>query len=693
MISILGLLVKLGLQSVAAHKRKSMIVGGLMAFGAFIVVTGTSLLGSIEQSMRGSIVESLTGDIQVYDKDAKDELQLFGGFAMGNPDVGQLEDFHHVRDVLMKVDNVKAVLPMGTAVASVATPGDLDRALNGLRDAVRSGDADGQKRGAARVRQIAGVLKDQRKRSAEIANRAGDAEADAILARATSDQIWAEFEQEPLRILDELDSKLAPLGEEGQQTFLRLAGTDLDMFKVQFPKMKIIEGQMVPPHQRGLLVGQKFLDKRVKMSIAMNLDTIKAERDKGKTIATDQVLQETVTKIVRASPRILFEITALDVPVVEKQLRDGMPGTQAKDLTELLAELVRVDDANFDARYRLFYDVIAPRVQLYPFKVGDTITLTTFTQSGYIKSVNVKVYGTYAFAGLESSDLAGALSLVDMLTLRDLYGARTEALDAELKAMKQAVGAADLDRASAEDALFGGSDSALVTDVQEKAIVGIDEGSVSSRADREAALTTGTFSQDEVDRGLALSTAVILKDPSRLWQTMAEINQLGEKEGFQAVDWQRSAGIIGQFIWVIRGVLTIALLIIFAVAIVIINNSMVMATLERVAEIGTMRAIGARKGFVTLMIIFETSVLGLLAGGGGALVGAGFILWLNGAGIPAPNDFLTFLFAGPRLYPNVGVINIVLALFATVIVSVAATLYPARLATRIQPVVAMQGKE
>jgi ABC-type lipoprotein release transport system permease subunit len=35
----------------------------------------------------------------------------------------------------------------------------------------------------------------------------------------------------------------------------------------------------------------------------------------------------------------------------------------------------------------------------------------------------------------------------------------------------------------------------------------------------------------------------------------------------------------------------------------------------------------------------------------------------------------------------------VLALVATVVVSVAATLYPARLATRVSPVVAMQGKE
>jgi len=144
---------------------------------------------------------------------------------------------------------------------------------------------------------------------------------------------------------------------------------------------------------------------------------------------------------------------------------------------------------------------------------------------------------------------------------------------------------------------------------------------------------------------------------------------------------------------VIRGVLTVALLIIFAVTIVIINNSMVMATLERVAEIGTMRAIGAQKGFVTLMIIFEMAVLGLVAGGFGALLATLFMTWLNSAGIPAGNDVLVFLFGGPRLFPSVTLGNILAAMVATIVVSVAATLYPARVATRIQPVVAMQGKE
>lgn len=722
MTSLFSLLVKLALQSVLAHKRKSLIVGGLMGFGAFLVVTGTALLNSVEESMRTSIVSSVTGDIQVYDKEAKDALSLFGGFGLGSEDVGELPVFHKVEDALLKIDNVKAVVPMGIANGTVSTPGDLDRALDTLRDAVRDGDAAARMIAAERVRRLAGIMAEQRERNAAVSQTAEDREAEAILARAMSDELWQRFAADPLPVLDELDTKLAPLGEQGQIIYLRMVGTDLTKFQREFDKMKIVSGEMVPPGERGLLIGQKFLDRRVKMVLAMNLDTIADELAKGKTIATDTVLQETVQKNVRLHARILYDLSAADSAVVEAELRAAMPEAQAtaKDLGELLRAFFAMDDGNFAARKKLFETVIAPRIQLYPFKVGDTITLTSFTKTGYIRSVNVKIWGTYAFEGLESSDLAGALSLVDIMTFRDLYGQRTAALDEELLAMKKDVGVTEVAREDAEAALFGGDDASgqLVEEVKAPPAAtpapdashasdapAAGGGSVAREA-REArddpapaggtivrAAAPSKFTQDDVDNGVALSAAVLLKDPALTKETLAAINAMGDTLEIQAVDWQRAAGLIGQFVWVIRGVLTIAILIIFAVAIVIINNSMVMATLERVAEIGTMRAIGARKGFVTLMIIFETAVLGALAGGAGMLLAAGLVTWLHAAGIPAGNDILVFLFGGPRLFPEVSVGNMALGLIATVVVSVAATLYPARLATAIQPVVAMQGKE
>ena len=177
------------------------------------------------------------------------------------------------------------------------------------------------------------------------------------------------------------------------------------------------------------------------------------------------------------------------------------------------------------------------------------------------------------------------------------------------------------------------------------------------------------------------------------YKKQAEIAKVADPLGLQVVDWQNATGVIGQITMVVRAVLLTAIFILFLVTIVILNNSMVMATLERVSEFGTLRAIGAQRSFVNAMVIFETGVLGLLSGVFGAVFGVGFIGWLHRVGIPAPADLLQVVFGGPRLFPTVSFGNVVAGLFATLVVGVLATLYPARLATRVQPVVAMQGKE
>ena len=66
---------------------------------------------------------------------------------------------------------------------------------------------------------------------------------------------------------------------------------------------------------------------------------------------------------------------------------------------------------------------------------------------------------------------------------------------------------------------------------------------------------------------------------------------------------------------------------------------------------------------------------------------------LGFAGIPASGDVMTFLFGGPRLHPFVGVGNVLFAAAVILVVSVISTFYPAFVAARIQPIVAMSPKE
>ena len=198
-----------------------------------------------------------------------------------------------------------------------------------------------------------------------------------------------------------------------------------------------------------------------------------------------------------------------------------------------------------------------------------------------------------------------------------------------------------------------------------------------------------------MESGLALNAAVLFKDPHQLAAGIRAVQAAADTAGLnlQVVDWQTASGIVGQFIIVLRVVLWITIFIIFLVALFIINNSMVMTTLERVTEIGTMRAIGAPRRWVTGLFLTETLVLGGIAGTVGVALGLGVIFWLGRVGIPAGVDILVLLFAGPRLYPVANFGNVLFGLVSVIGVSTLSTLYPAFLAARVQPVVAMNQKE
>jgi ABC-type antimicrobial peptide transport system permease subunit len=139
--------------------------------------------------------------------------------------------------------------------------------------------------------------------------------------------------------------------------------------------------------------------------------------------------------------------------------------------------------------------------------------------------------------------------------------------------------------------------------------------------------------------------------------------------------------------------LYVAVLIIFIVALVIINNAMLMATLERVQEIGTLRAIGTQRSFIRRMLLVETLVVGALFGGVGAAVGAGIVKLIGSVGIPATSDQLYFFFSGPRLYPALGTTTLVAALVITMLVSALSAFYPAWIGMRVSPLQAMQTDE
>ncbi len=691
-------------RNIFTHKLKSAVVGLLMCFGTGLVVTGTALLDSMEDSMSKSITSSLAGHLQVYSAEAKDELALFGGMMMGREDIGRIANFEDLERVAEQVENVRAIVPMGIDIASITGGNETDRVADTLRTAVAARDQAQIDLLRLQLSLMADAL-----RSEFEAKQAITADKEALAAdlqnldRLQSDAFWLSLSDDPELAIQFIETKIAPMSSDGLIVYLRYVGTDLDEFTKNFERFEIVKGEAVPAGHRGFLFAEKFYEDHVKHKVARDLDRIHRQvHEEEKTIAEDALLRTKVGQMSRQYRRISFQLRPDDAQNLTSELRTMMPEVRAKDGAEpslevLLQAFLEVNDQNLDERYAYFYESIAPKIELYKIKVGDVMTIRAYTRSGYLKAVNTKVYGTFNFRGLERSDLAAAANLMDIVTFRDLYGLMSETRREELEQIREEVGAAEIDRQNAEDTLFGGSGQSLVAAPEDTA--GFDEFRGQDLAGIREDLAEAynqRFDAETVARGVALNAAVVLEDPDRLDETKAALQAAFDRSGqpMKVVDWQTASGIVGQFIIVIRLVLYVAIFIIFLVALVIINNTMVMATMERTTEIGTLRAMGAQRSTVMTMFLFETVVLGLLAGVAGALGGALFVTWLGHVGIPAGNqDTLIFLFGGPRMYPAFGLANLAVGLVSILVVSLVSTLYPARLATRIPPVVAMQAKD
>jgi ABC-type lipoprotein release transport system permease subunit len=683
-VTSLLLVLRLAVRSLLAHRAKSFIVGTLLLVGTYAVAMGNALLDSVEAGMERVVTGSLAGQYQVYAADAHDPLQLFGGFGLGSTDIGEIERFEDVKAALSTVSHVRAVVPMGITNVTVFGRNDIDQVLSELRDAVQRKDRAKQEALVSRAQRIVAELARESDLQKSLVDPAAYAKEREVVIRAASSAFWSDFENDPLAALDFLDTRIAPLASDGRLLYLRMVGTDPTQFAQSFDRFHIVLGENIPPGKPGFLFSHRTYEELIKNPVAAELSRIHQAVQDGESIAGDPLLKERVDRNAKQYRRISFQLD----PVEAAQLTDWLRTTLSEtgDLDTLLKKFLTVTDGNVAERHAQFQEQIAPRIRLYEVAVGEMITLRGFTRSGYLKAVNVPVYGTYEFTGLEEAGLQSASNLADLGTFRDLYGKMSELTRSELSTIRDSAGVQDIAREDAEAALFGGGAPPVV-----EGAVGSIEVDLASAA--QVAPEERSYPPEELQRGLVLNAAIVLDDPSRAHHVRGELENVARALGLQVVDWQTASGTIGQFITVMRLVLVIALGIIFLVALIIVNNAMVMATLDRVPEIGTLRAIGAQRRFVLGLFLAETAILGLFTGAIGAGLAVATITWLGKVGLPAPDGILVLLFGGPRLYPTIGADDVLFATLTITLVAVLSTLYPARLAARVPPIVAMQGQE
>jgi putative ABC transport system permease protein len=140
----------------------------------------------------------------------------------------------------------------------------------------------------------------------------------------------------------------------------------------------------------------------------------------------------------------------------------------------------------------------------------------------------------------------------------------------------------------------------------------------------------------------------------------------------------------------IQFLLALVVVIIAAVGIV---NTMLMAVMERIPEIGTLKAMGFSNFKIVKMFIYEGAIIGIFGSLIGCLFGFLFSLYLTYYGIDLSSRFRNINIVYPIRFIIKGEINyqtILLVFVFGVIISILVTLWPVRRATRLEPVDALR---
>ncbi len=161
----------------------------------------------------------------------------------------------------------------------------------------------------------------------------------------------------------------------------------------------------------------------------------------------------------------------------------------------------------------------------------------------------------------------------------------------------------------------------------------------------------------------------------------------------RVMDWRFAAGLSALMLLAVRTIFNVGVVFLLVGAVLVIVNTLVISVLGRTAEIGTMRALGAERGFVRRLLMLETLLLTFLSALMGLAVGAAAIWHLQRRGIPLHNPLLIGLFGGDRLRPTLSAGLLAAHVAAAALIGLLAALYPVALALKIQPIRAMEEHE
>lgn len=387
------------------------------------------------------------------------------------------------------------------------------------------------------------------------------------------------------------------------------------------------------------------------------------------------------------------------VNVNDKRVPISLFGVPGEQYTTLMSSIKIVEGRVFkdgEAGLLLNTDALARINKAAGVNLGIGSDIQLLNGDGVSFSIrSVPLLGIYTYDS-QNPTLSG-IALISPQTLRDLIGMQDFSDSVEIDESQINL----IEEDSSIDDLFGDSQDFD----GEEAIDGPVLAGGASAAGFGAASGDGAGDASSEDSD-ASGENVALQAESSVWSYLICMTDASANEGkiikqlnkvfkenewaVQAVNWRDAAGGSVYISFYLRIIFNIGIVLILLTGFIVVNNTLTVSSISRIGETGTIRALGAKRGFVIREFLCETSLLTITSGIIGCLLGCLFTFMLQKAHIGISNTYLAQLFGGKTLTAAITASNAIQNLALSVVLAVVGCVYPVRVALRATPVEAMR---
>ncbi len=169
------------------------------------------------------------------------------------------------------------------------------------------------------------------------------------------------------------------------------------------------------------------------------------------------------------------------------------------------------------------------------------------------------------------------------------------------------------------------------------------------------------------------------------------VAQALQSNNYKILTWRDQNQFIVQFEDFANAFFIIIYLIVLGITATVVTNTLVMAVFERTREIGILSAIGMKGSGIMAQFLAEAALLATGGVIGGLIIGGAAVAYFTVYGIYIGDYGITGVLFEDHIYAHLTLTNTINLAIVTYIITLIASLYPARLAARLEPVEALHG--